>query len=75
MNTPLLHHLPILPHLLSQLCLLSSNLDRLRIGMKVCLALGCFTMLRQSKLTPAPHKYFNPSHHACRGDILLDHPS
>ena len=40
--------------------------------MKVCLSFGCFAIFRQSNLVPALAQQFNPSCHACGGDILWD---
>ena len=39
--------------------------------MKVCLAFTSFGMLRQSSLTPSSPHHFDPSHHTCRGDIIV----
>ena len=41
----------------------------------VCLAFVFFAMLRQSILAPAPHRQFDLSYYACRGDILVASPA
>ena len=74
MWTPLLGHLPIIPHLFRQLCLLSSSLGPLGPAMRVCLAFGFFVIVRQSKLVHTMAHHFNPSWHTCRGDILVAPP-
>ena len=54
MRTSPQKHLPILPHLLHQLCVLTSSLGMLGPSMQVCLAFSFFAMLRQNNLAP-PH--------------------
>ena len=58
-RTPPLHWLPILPHLLIQLCSLSSCLVSLGPIMKVCLNFRFLGMLRQSNLVRSSSSTFD----------------
>ena len=52
--------LPIILHLLTQLCKLSTSLGSLGPPMKVCLTFGFLAMLRQSNLAPLLCKHLRP---------------
>ena len=69
-RVPLLRRLPILPHLLHQLCMLSTSLRDVSLAMRVCLTFSFFDMLRQSNLAPRSSAGFDNYHHKCRGDII-----
>ena len=74
MQTPPLHCVPILPHLLMHLCGLSSYLGSLGSAMEVCLTFSFLGMLRQSNLAPSGSSAFDHTCHTCWGDVLVTPP-
>ena len=69
--TPSIRRLPILHHLLHQLCMLSTSLRDLGSAMRGCLTFSFFGILCQSNFTPGPVLVSTTlAIWLCRGDII-----
>lgn len=66
--------LPISESLLSKLCTLCDTLDSFGSTMKCAILLSYFGFLRQCNLAPKSARFFDPSRHTCRGDVIVHPP-
>ena len=74
MQTLPLSHLLILPHLLHQLCPLSSSMGSLGPSMKAYITFGLLDMLLQNNLAPSSTSHFDTTQQSCRRDVLVAPP-